>query len=89
MLSVSAFEVTDADGLHHARLSAPEVDIPGGHTGGFIACKRLTGTSSIVEFVTTVLIPENNEVFLHIVDVHGNITASKHAIRLTSLLPPS
>ena len=51
------FEVSDTDGLHQVQLHTPEIklDIKGGffQKGGFLACKRLTGTSSIVEFVTT------------------------------------
>ena len=82
------FEVTDADGLHQAQLLTHEVRLPGGRTGGFLACKRLTGTSSTVEFVTTALIPKNRRINLRIIDVHGNITARSFPIDVASLLPP-
>ena len=79
------FEVTDVDGLYQARLLTPEVD----SHGGLIACKRLNGTSSTVEFVTTELTPKNESVFLRIIDVHGNISWSQsYPIDVTSLLPP-
>ena len=79
------FEVADPDGLHQARLHAPEV----GTDGGFLACKRLTGTRSVVEFVTTVLLPRTRFVSLQVIDVHGNISWSgNQPIDVTSLLPP-
>ena len=79
------FEVADPDGLHQARLHAPEV----GADGGFLACKRLTGTRSVVEFVTTVLLPRTRFVSLQVIDVHGNISWSgNQPIDVTSLLPP-
>ena len=80
------FEVTDADGLHQAQLLTNEVISARVRAGGFIACKRLNGTSSTVEFVTTVLTNENNGVYLRIIDVHGNITSSQfYPIDVTSL----
>ena len=91
------FEVTDADGLHQASLLTNEatslftnkVRVSRVHVGGFIACKRLNGTNSTVEFVTTVLTPTSPFVYLRIIDVHGNITTSKsYPIDVTSLLPP-
>ena len=83
------FEVTDPDGLHQAQLLTPEVSVAGGLTGGFIACKRLNGTSSTVEFVTTALTPKSDFVYLRIIDVHGNISRSQsYPIDVTSLLPP-
>ena len=83
------FEVTDADGLHQAQLLTNEVGLAGGRAGGFIACKRLNGTSSTVEFVITVLTPKNNVVYLRVIDVHGNISRSRdYPIDVTSLLPP-
>ena len=82
------FEVTDSDGLHQVQL------ITRGfiwHDEGFtavIGCKRLTGTSSTVEFVTTELIPRDSSVWLHVIDVHGNFSWSNFPIDITSLLPP-
>ncbi len=82
------FEVADADGLHQAQLLTNEVILSGGRAGGFLACKRLTGTSSTVEFVTTALTPKNNIVSLQIVDMYGNITGSQsYPIDVASLLP--
>ena len=83
------FEVTDADGLYQAQLLTNVVQLPAGRAGALIACKRFNGTSSTVEFVTTTLIPQNNVVYLHIIDVHGNFTMSEHyPIDVTSLLLP-
>ena len=80
------FEVTDPDGLHSARLHMPQNNRK--RTGGFLACKRLAGTSSTVEFVTTALTPEES-VFLHVIDVHGNLSESqRYPIDIASLLPP-
>ena len=79
------FEVSDPDGLHQARLLTPEVELANGRAGGFIACKRLNGTSSNVEFVTTELTPKSKSVSLRIIDVHGNISESQsYPIDLTS-----
>ena len=84
------FEVTDADGVHQARLLTSERRLPVvTFTGGFIACKQLNGISSTVEFVTTVLTPKDNIVSLQLIDVHGNITTSRpFPIDVTSLLLP-
>ena len=87
--SLLRFEVTDPDGLHQAQLLTPEVGVAGERDGGFIACKRLNGTSSTVEFVTTKLTLRNKFVYLRIIDVHGNISWSQsYPIDVTSLLPP-
>ena len=85
------FEVSDPDGLHQARLHTPEVtvDVYNSRIGGFLACKRLTGTRSTVEFVTTALPPKTESVSLQMIDVHGNISWSElYPIDVTSLLPP-
>ena len=83
------FEVTDADGLHQAQLITNEVHLAGVRTGGFLACKRLTGANSTVEFVTSALTPKNNYVYLRIIDVHGNISSSQaYPIDVTALWPP-
>ena len=79
------FEVTDPDGLHQARLLTPEVELADGRAGGFIACKRLSGVSSGVAFVTTALTPKNKSVSLRIIDVHGNFSRiQSYPIDLTS-----
>ena len=85
------FEVSDPDGLHQARLHTPEVtvdDTRNSRIGGFLACKRLTGTRSTVEFVTTALPPKTEYVSLQMIDVHGNISWGGYPIDMTSLLPP-
>ena len=82
------FEFSDPDGLHQVQLHTPEIELF--VTGGFLGCKRLTGTSSIVEFVTTDLIPKTKFVYLQFIDAHGNFSWSEQfPIDMTSLLPPS
>ena len=84
------FEVRDPDGLHQAQLFIPESHTRyGGNSGGLIACKRLNSTNTIVEFVTTTLVPGTRSVYLSVIDVHGNFSGSKHyPIDITALLPP-
>ena len=77
------FEVTDGNGLHQAQLLTPEAT----YSGGLIACKRLEGTSSTVEFVTTELTPKSNQVSLRVMDVHGNFTLHRFSIDIINLLP--
>ena len=74
------FEVTDNDGLHQAQLL----------TGpGVIACKRLNGKNTTVEFVTSQLtIGGGERVALQVMDVHGNFTRRSFPINITDLLPP-
>ena len=81
------FKVTDPDGLHQVQFLTPEVD----YTGSLLACKRLNGaTSSTVEFVSTELTPKNESVYLQVMDVNGNFTASQaFPVDIASLLPPS
>ena len=78
------FEVTDPDGLHQAQLLIPE----GTYSGGLIACKRLEGTSSTVEFVTVELTSKSDQVTLNVMDVHGNFTWHNFSIDVLTLLPP-
>ena len=80
------FEVTDPDGLYQGQLLTPG-KAPS-HFSQLIACKRLTGTSNTVEFVTTELGLEAEFVSLRLIDVHGNITVSeRYPIDIISLLP--
>ena len=85
------FEVSDPDGLHQARLHIPEVTVDDTRNiriGGFLACKGLTGTNTIVEFITTVTL-KTGFVQLQLIDVHGNISWSEsYPIDVASLLPP-
>ena len=83
------FKVTDPDGLHQAQLLTPDIVYLDGEFFGLIACKQLTGTSSVVEFVTTELTPKSDSVSLQVIDVHGNFSWNeKFPIDITSLLPP-
>ena len=82
------FEVTDPDGLHQAQLFEDGLSIVG-KTLKLIACKRLTGTTSTVEFVTTELTPADKSVYLQFIDLHGNISSKEYSIDITFLFPPS
>ena len=83
------FEVTDSDGLHQVQLLTRDLVWYGEGYPAVIGCKRLTGTNSTVEFVTTELIPRNRSVWLQLIDVHGNFSWSENfPIDITSLLPP-
>ena len=75
------FEVTDPNGLHQARL---------GLYYALISCKALNGsTKSTVEFVTTELPLESEEVSLRTIDVHGNVSRSGNfPIDVLALFPP-
>ena len=76
------FEVTDADGLHQAQLFKPFGGYP-----SVIACKKLNGKNTTVEFVTTELIG-GHDIVLRVMDVHGNFTEHSFPIDVTPLLPP-
>lgn len=77
------FEVTDADGLHHAQLSRLSF-----YDAGVIDCKKLNGTETTVEFVTTHVIGGIGEsVQLRIIDRDGNFTSHTFPIDITDLLP--
>ena len=82
------FEVTDPDGLYQAHLFTSG-DIGDGYQR-WIGCKSLKGkSSSTVKFGTTELGVANAEVWLQVVDIHGNITVSQRfSIDVTPLLPP-
>ena len=75
------FEVTDADGLHQAQLFKP-FGYP-----SVIACKKLNGKNTTVEFLTTQLIG-GNWIVLRVMDLHGNFTEHSFPIDVTPLLPP-
>ena len=84
------FEVADPDGLHQAQLFRAS-DKGGPSTfnyPGVIACKKLDGKTTTVEFVTSELTVLNPRVLLRLIDVHGNFTASQSFdLDLTDLLP--
>ena len=79
------FEVEDDDGLHQAQLLRNTHDA-GVHL--VVACKRLTGTHSTVEFVTTALQLEDTDVTLSVIDVHGNFSNRFFPIDVASIIPP-
>ena len=80
------FEVEDNDGLHQAQLLryTPTGDAT------VLACKRLTGTHSTVEFVTTDLRPEHTRVGLLVIDAHGDFSwgSPNFPIDVASIIPP-
>ena len=80
------FEVEDDDGLHQAQLLRYT---PTGYRT-VLACKRLTGTHSTVEFVTTDFRPEHTRVGLHVIDVHGDFSwgSGTFPIDVASIIPP-
>ena len=77
------FTVTDADGLHQARL------LDGGAFQEMMACKTLQGKSFTVEFVTDLLTPEINEIILEVIDIKGNATQQTFPIDIVPLLSPA
>ena len=79
------FEVEDNDGLHQAQLLRNTHDA-GVHE--VVACKRLTGTHSTVEFVTTALGAADTDVTLSVIDVHGTFTNRFFPIDVASMIPP-
>ena len=79
------FEVEDEDGLHQAQLLRNTHDA-GVHE--VVAYKRLTGTHSTVEFVTTALQPKDTDVTLSVIDVHGNFGNRFFPIDVASMIPP-
>ena len=81
------FEVTGADGLHQAQLiilSTISDPTPGVKLWG---CKTLSGESDTVEFIMTDLTPNTKEIWLAVIDIHGNWTWQKFPIDVASLLP--
>ena len=85
------FEVNDPDGLHQAQLLTPATDI---HEAlGFLKlldCKSLNGSSNTIEFITTELVEgPATEVWLQVMDRHGNIIQERFEVNIISLLPPS
>ena len=80
------FEVEDDDGLHQAQLLR-NTQIRG-DPYHVVACKRLTGTHSTVEFVTTALQPEDTAVTLSVIDVHGNFGIRSFPVDVASIIPP-
>ena len=79
------FEVTDPDGLYQAQLLTEATDrneAPGQIK--MIDCKRITGESRTVEFVTTELtVDRATHVALQVIDVNGNFKRYDFSIDVT------
>ena len=84
------FEVTHPEGLHHqAQLQIPDFYAYSGQYFRLIDCQRLNGDHSTVEFVTTELTPQIEEVRLSVINVPGNMSRASFPIDVTSLIPPA
>lgn len=83
-----SFKVTDADGLHQAQLVIPTI-LGFYPTQTVDSCKLLDGTTAIVEFDTTGLMPKSDVVVLSVIDKRGNPTWQRFSIDASPLLPPS
>ena len=82
------FEVEDDDGLHQAQLLVTRVLGSGVGDLQVVAYKRLTGTHSTVEFVTTALGAADTTVYLCVIDAHGNFSINNFPIDVASMIPP-
>lgn len=85
------FEVTDPDGLHQAQLKTDKIknEDPAPEYPKLIDCKSLSGKNSTVEFVTALLTPKNNLVYLAVMDVHGNFVQREFSINVPVQRRPS
>ena len=85
------FKVDAFEGLHQAQLHTETLSGIAEGSWELIDYKQLSGNSNgTVEFVTSYLGPENESVFLQIIDQHGNFTGSQaFHIDVPSLLSPS
>ncbi len=81
------FEVTDADGLHQAQLIIPSTISDPSSGVKLRGCKTLSGESDTVEFIMTDLTPNTKEIWLAVIDIHGNWTWQNFPIDVASLLP--
>ena len=82
------FEVTDPDGLHQAQLIIPTTTTDRAREDPRLhGCKRLSGESNTIEFITTELTAKNSIVGLHVIDVYGNITRQVYAFAQADVLP--
>ena len=84
------FEVEDDGGLHQAQLLVKKLYANGFTDLVVVASKRLTGTHSTVEFVTTALgaADTDTEVVLQVIDVQGNFGNRSFPIDVASMIPP-
>ena len=90
------FTITDADGLHQARLLSANLveDYFAGRDYAeeqdyldeyMLDCKSLSGSSTTAEFITTQLTADNAPVVLRVIDVNGNFTEGRFSIDTTAL----
>ena len=69
------FEITDPDGLHQIQLghqfywTNSDVD-----PGAVTSCQQISGEKITVEIVSTQLRGDETEIFLRVIDMHGNFT---------------
>jgi len=71
------FKLNDTDGLHQVQLKGPAVLYSG---IGLIACKKVSGTSKTVEFVTTEF-TLGNDVTITVIDVNGNFAHRTYSVQ--------
>ncbi len=76
------FEITDPDGLHQAQLFGL------GNSPGVIACKKLDGKKTTLEFITADLTDLTPRIHLRLIDVYGNFTGHTFPIDMGDLLQP-
>ena len=79
------FEVTEPDGLHQAQLQIPDFVKFSGQYLHMVDCKPLNGHDNTVEFVTTQLTPQIEEVTLSVIDVRGHMSRNTFDIDVPSL----
>ena len=83
------FEATDPDGLYHAQLLARPTDDIYEYQDNLELrdCVSLNKDSNIIEFVTTELTADSpDNIYLHVMDTHGNMTFQNFPINITHLL---
>ena len=78
-----SFEVSDPDGLHQIQLNTLNRTVG----NSIIACKKASGKSEAVEFVTNNL-GFTHSIVLRVMDMHGNFSEHRYPIDITDLLPP-
>ena len=85
------FRISDPDGLHQGQLLTPTLSHLSFGFPELLESKKLNEKQdSIVEFVTTDLIPKTRYVQLQTIDAHGNFTRSEeYPIDVAALLPPA
>ena len=83
------FEVTEPDGLHQAQLQIPDFVGYAGQFSRLIDCQPLNGHDNTVEFVTTQLTPQIEEVTLSVIDARGHMSQNTFDIDVLSLIPPA